>query len=469
MRGTVPTVGALWVVGVAAGVIAAAGIATQAPLLAGVVLVAAVVVVAVWRLDGWQRIFGLLLALLIMAASHYDVLASLAFYTRYMAAALLVAWTWTHDRDKAVPLTATPQPAQLLIKGLWWVCVIAAISVTWSVDRSSTALQTVALTMLTALIHGLVVRRWRDSPRIPRDMAVAFWALTVSAAASLVGGALSLPGFYGYFGDRLHGVYDNPNTMAAVCMLATALAWALYGHSRRIIYLAAGAVPLLAMLASESRTAILALAVGITLVALRRGLAAIVKAVYVAALAALVYATGVSFGLLPSVNITDAGFVERFTTTTAGGALNSRDIGWNVALRELSNAPFTGVGYGASGSLYEALMQNALFTFPSSSVHNSYLQWALETGLAGAIPFIVIVGVCLVLTFRAPLGQHRDGLAALVAAALVLQFAESPIFGTGQPYPWMFWPAVAALALAMTSSGPARRRQRDKRIIFAKP
>lgn len=435
---------ALWV---APGVAIAVVVAATLPPLIGVAVVGAGCAAAAFALlDGWQRIYAATLLLLVMASSSNETLAQAAYYPRFAAAGLLAAWTWIAARGQAQALAARPPVTQWLVRGLWLAAGLTTASVLWSVDRPETAAQAIALVSLVSIVHGLLTRRWHDPDAIARDLRVGFWMMTGTFVASLAAFALGVSGAASYFG-RMQGVYNNPNLLAFLCTLTIAIGWGLFRHYRNPAYLAGVLVAFAAVLLSESRTSLIALVAGAAWLIARTEAVVVVRSALLIGIATLSYGVGAALGFLPRPEV-NAGTLERFTSGQGGDLLNARGVSWSEALEVWSQAPVGGVGYGAAPTVFSTLIGSGNLDFSTPSVHNSYLQWFMEVGLLGLVPLAVLLAVALVTAVRAPISPLTSGLVWAVVAGLTIQIAESAMFGTGQPYPYLFWPAVAGAGLA---------------------
>ncbi|MEK8106817.1 O-antigen ligase family protein [Micromonospora sp. M12] len=164
--------------------------------------------------------------------------------------------------------------------------------------------------------------------------------------------------------------------------------------------------------------------------------------------------TAYLFGLLPSLVGSDwvQTFADRFTDPDNGDLSNGRTQTWQAAFELWQSRPTLGYGYASGMHLFEQTRQNGFFNVNVNLVHNSYLQWLLELGVIGVAPILVLLFAAIRAALLAPMGALNSGLIWLVITGLLIQVTESTMFGMGQPYPYVFWLAVAGV-LVRTRDG----------------
>jgi len=408
------------------------------PSLAAGALVLSLVLAMFLKLGPWRSLYSVTLGLLLCATSSIPSIAQISYYPRFGALAALAVCTFAGGGART-PFRALPLPGRLLIAGLGLAAAIAATSSIWSVVPVWTAQQSAALATLAAITYSLATRRWAAEPDlIHGDLAVAFWILTMMFGAGIVAN-LAHAQFTQVYGGRYEGLINNPNMLALLCLLAIPLGWHLYQHSRRILYLAGSIPGVVSLFMAQSRTAILGLGLGLCWLLLRSGAA---KSLRFAALSAtallLLFLSGAATTIAASPLATQIS--ARFTDDPGGDALNGRPLAWSEALRLWAQQPALGFGYASGPSLFQHLRQIGQLTFARDVVHNSYLQWLLETGVIGLPALALMLAACGSALVRAA----SPGLTWLIASGLLLQLTESAMFGTGQAYPFVFWLAVTA-------------------------
>jgi O-antigen ligase len=90
------------------------------------------------------------------------------------------------------------------------------------------------------------------------------------------------------------------------------------------------------------------------------------------------------------------------------------------------------------------------------SVHNVYLQYAVDLGLPGAILFVVLLGLCLsaaAAVERSDLGEGLPALAAGVRISLVAFVAAACFHPAGYHF-YFFYIAGLAVALRLIARRP---------------
>jgi O-antigen ligase len=165
------------------------------------------------------------------------------------------------------------------------------------------------------------------------------------------------------------------------------------------------------LLVTESRGAIVATAVGITVILLMRGLPARQMAIRVVP---LLLVAGLTFAFMPSTA------QERITTLSAGTATRAewanlyRTYYWQDARRIIDAHPWTGVGVGNYGAA------NASSVNPVEDPHNVLLLQAAEGGYLLAAGFVLIIGGSLLALVR----MRKIPLAPVAAGVLVATTAH---------------------------------------------
>ncbi|TQJ21577.1 O-antigen ligase [Micromonospora sp. A202] len=399
------------------------------------------------RLDAFRRILAVATILLVCASSNMPSLVTFSFYARYLAVGCLIVCA-LNGRDSRI------RPAdnwtRLFIAALWATAGLATLSSVWSIAPLHTLQQGVALLLLAALAHVLLRRRWADTAAVATDLHVVYAVLSLSLVVSLgygIAGRASATSF----NDRFQGLYANPNMLSIICALTIPLGWALYQQSRKRAQLL-GVVPaLIAVPLTESRTALIAVVVGGLWVVLRHGAGPMARLLVVA-----VGGLGLAylFGMVPSVvgSTWAQTFAARFTDPDNGDLSNGRTQTWQAAYELWQSRPTLGFGYASGIHLFEQTRQNGFFDVSVNLVHNSYLQWLLELGVIGVAPLLLLLLAAMRAVLLAPIGALNSGLVWLIVTGLLIQVTESTMFGMGQPYPYVFWLAVAGV-LVKTRSG----------------
>lgn len=417
------------------GVVAvgASGAALVAAGLGPVALaVAAAVGGGAWlvRQGAVRLALGLVLLTTLGAASTVEAWAAASTYGRLAALALLV-----------VALLREPAPADGPSRSQRWllgvlvaIACVATVTTLWSIDRAGTIEQALLLWTLVVVVALASRRRWRTADVVVGDLRVVVAVVTVVLAAGLVGHALGLVALP--YGGRFQGLLANPNMAGQISALAIFLALVVLRHRRSWLAVACLAASVATILLSESRTAMLAVAVGVAWTAVlagARGLVAVVGLVVVTLSAATL------LGPSPLQLAFD-----RFGDAADADGLSGRSSIWAAGLDAIAARPH-GWGWGTTEEVLAAAHRAGATRELALSFHGSVLQVAVEGGVVAAVLLVVAYAT----TVAPMLRLRREGvpaaLSGLVAAGVIAQVSESGVFGTGQPFPYLFWFGVAAL------------------------
>ncbi|MBM0277147.1 O-antigen ligase family protein [Micromonospora tarensis] len=436
------------VVGAACLTAVTTAFAVDEPMIAAGVALLLVALYLGRRLDGFRRILAVATVLLIFASSNMPSLVSFSFYARYLAVGCLVLWALA---GRSRRIRRTDRRTKLFVGALWATAGLAALSSVWSVSPLHTLQQAVALLLLAGLAHALLWRRWADGGAVAADLHVVYVLLSMSLVVSLGYGVTGAASATSY-NDRFQGLYSNPNMLSIICALTIPLGWALYQQSRKRTQLL-GVVPaVIALPMTESRTALIAILVGGLWVVLRHGAGPVARLLVVT-----VGGVGLAylFGMLPSVvgSTWAQNFAARFTDPDNGDLSNGRTQTWQAAVELWQSRPTLGFGYASGIHLFEQTRQNGFFDVSVNLVHNSYLQWLLELGVIGIAPILLLLFTAVRAVLLAPVGALNSGLVWLVVTGLLIQVTESTMFGMGQPYPYVFWLAVAGILVRSRAGG----------------
>lgn len=399
------------------------------------VLVMLSIVLGIFSLikDSWRRAYALLVIAMTAGTSHIVLLAQVGSLAKLLALGLLLIVTaFTTKKIERVLLGKLHQRT---IGVLWAIVALAGISIVWSESRIETVIQTAILAGFVYLFHRVSTTRWLDRSILIGDTVCAYWTMVALLAVGILLALLGFPEAISSFSGRWQGLYNNPNLLGMLAALTTSLGLGLALHKRSWLVLISILVPLSQVVLSESRTAIIATAVSIVWVFLKSR--AQYTVVLILALT-LIWLGGRTLG----VSLISAQSFQRFGAQEGGDLLNSRTEGWTDALNGLVEHPL-GVGWAASTDVLAAYREMGIGA-GLSSVHNSYLQLVYELGWAGVIPAVLIL-LLMARVATLPVKTGLDaGLASAVVSGAIIQFAESAIFGVGQPFPYFFWFAVFA-------------------------
>ncbi|MEU1711655.1 O-antigen ligase family protein [Micrococcus luteus] len=316
---------------------------------------------------------------------------------------------------------------------------VGFFSALWSVNRLETITQSGTLAVFFLWLHLTTLKRWSRVGLIISDLRVAFWSVWSVVAAGFLAGQLGLLEPYSSYSGRYMGFFNNPNLTAMTAALSAAFGVVLGLRQRRWIMVASTSLLLYVVFESESRTSLLALAACFGFMMLRRW--------PVLALAVPVIAIMAPTFFRVFLSAPDEGALSRIASTSEDETLSGRRAGWVAALELLGDSRL-GVGWGATR---EALSIEAMEgAGPNlSSIHNSYLQNIYELGWIGAIASLLIVILLTVFVVLTRRPGAYDPLVSVVIVGSIISLAESPLFGVGQVFPYIFWTAYfGALCLS---------------------
>lgn len=385
------------------------------------------------------------------AAFHNGLIASVANQLRIPLAILLLITALHPSVGLHRKLADTPRIARNLITVSWALTAASAVLAPFSIAPGQAFLQLAVLGLLVATMHAHVVRRWHDSTTVKSDIRVVFWALGTTVIPSvLIGG--------GADAGRFSGMFDNPNTLALTSLFTLCLGLGLVGKGLAAFpVLATMLASVVALLLTETRTAIIAFAAALAVVLLKqltrksRIPLTVIGGTWAACCALCVIL--LTRGRLPLPAV-----AERFVGNDLA-SLNTRNLAWEYALDLWGLRPFSGYGFRL-GEL--AFQQNrSLTAFTRDGTHNSYLQTLLEVGIVGMIPFALLILTILVAILRCPAKGAGAGVVALLVAGLISATTESFMLGVGVSMSWVFWLTAAAAACLGSASGTDNSRGED--------
>jgi len=421
-----------WIIAAVLTTCVVAFLTIQFPAQVALATAFAAAAVWLWKQGAWRASYVLVIVSTLGAISSVPVWADFATYGRVGTVALLLAASYiTTSRQRPAKLSRLEKWVLGLL-GL--LAFMAAVSIVWSAARFDTAVQAALMVAFVLILHRLVTRRWVGRSVVVKDLRAAIIVLSMMMAigiAAFYAGALPAT-----FSGRFQGLFNNPNVAALIAVITLFIAWGLFLERRTLGRFLILLPPLLTIALTQSRTAFLAVVVGAAWIALRSGVR-----VFVATAALGGAAAWLGSPLWLPV-------VSRFGVEASGDVYAGRTLGWQTALTLLQERPI-GYGWGATQAVFASAYESGQSTFRPQSIHNSYLQVAFELNWLGfALMALLLVGVIGTLLKRKPWGIEV-GLSGSVVAGLGMHFSESAMFGTGQPYPWLFWFAVAGLLVML--------------------
>ena len=235
------------------------------------------------------------------------------------------------------------------------------------------------------------------------------------------------------------GLVMSAGAVAAAACLAS-------GDQRRWLPAITLAVCAVLVLATQSKTSLLCLMLGVGAVgglwAMKRGGAAFS---IVALWFGVVLTAGAAY-----VFITDPAMV--LTALGKDPSLTGRTDIWAALMREVAERPWTGFGYQAfwGRESVPAAFIRAETQWPVPSAHNGWIDLLIQLGWPGAITVGITVAVATVVSvFRIPGSGAREGYFAIgyLLVFLLLSLSESVLLSHAN-LPWTLLLAILARALA---------------------
>ena len=265
--------------------------------------------------------------------------------------------------------------------------------------------------------------------------------------------------------QRMTALGQNPNTLAhnlAIAMLA--LAGLAYGSEKfprwlqPIIWVALALLAVVIM-PTAARGALVSLLVGLSLIVLSRAKPSVRLRNAVVAVALL---CGVGLAAYRSDSMRN-----RFLTATDTVDLAQREQLFPAAWEMTKQKPF--VGWGPINNRYELERYVPRVELPSREAHNVVLELLTQTGLLGAVPFLIGLALCVRAAWIARVGPHGVIPLTVIASVLIAQMATSGL------YTKVYWLAFALAAgselhlrdMAVWRSRPAARLMAARRTPHA--
>lgn len=382
--------------------------------------------------DWWRRAYLLTLLSMVAGVSSIASIAAIASLAKIGAVVFLAFVTFAESRGKE-RFFANGSHKTVVIS-LWIVAGFAMLSIFWSQSRIETLTDGGIVLVLVFILHYTSTTRWQNRSTLVGDMGIIYWTTTILL---LVGTLLGLAGLLDAMGGngRLQGLFPNPNLLGLVAVVSLAIGVGVAAERRNALVWLSLLIPASNIILSQSRTAIIAVIVGILWALLRGNLMRIVPIALVTSL------------LVVCVQIIGVAVFEdvlnRFTAMEGGDLLNTRTNAWADVIWNIQEHPM-GVGWAATRKAMEELYLAGYTESGMFTMHNSWFQAFNELGWIG-LPAIAFLAFA---TLRAavmadPRGLGLGMVAATVAGSLT-HFTESAMFGIGGPYPYLFWFAVLA-------------------------
>jgi O-antigen ligase len=406
-------------------------------------------------------------ACVLAVLSFADAPTAGSFLTPAKVVGVLVAFSWL-----ALVLTREGDQLYKRRRGVAIICVALtawlALSLTWAEDSSTSA---VALSryipnlLLIPIIYAAVV-----NGRAPgRRFEILLGALVLGAAIAAAIGVLTPPktplGGTELDTARTRGTFDDANEYAAAMLVGFALALGFAAGVRRsrrwrATLITIAVLCLLGLVLTLSRGGLVALV--LTAIAFAVG-GGEWRAKWIAGLSILLLLVVTYFAAVAPPEAR-----QRVTRVNGGTGRTSL---WTVGVRMFEARTKTGVGIGnfPVASIHYLLQPGAiqrddLIISKPLVAHNTYLQFAAETGLPGVSLFLLLVASSLGATLRSARtfrGHERPELEVLARSlfAATIGYLAASLFISSN-YSKLLW---MLLALGFASWGAATQLDQNTR------
>jgi O-antigen ligase len=368
---------------------------SPAIVLAGVLGIALVVAILRWPVTAFM---ALAFTVPWTSGTSLPLAGSVASPTEVVVAALTVAWLVKCATERIHPWRGIPWTAFI---GFFLLAIL--LSVSQATDLRASARELIKWIELAVVFLAAV-----GMLRTRREILLSVAALVVGAVSQALLGIAQLALSHGpaaFAAERAflraYGSFDQPNPFAGylnmVLPLALMLAILSGGRMRNRWGLAALLIGL-ALLASESRGALLAgvIALSIVLGVLSRRFRSIL---WLATLLGLIVAWAATFGLSvgPIQRVLDSiGFtgVDFGNVTNANFSAVERVAHWLAGVRMFAAHPLLGVGIGNYGAAYPQFHPRGWYA-SLDHAHNYYINIAAEAGIIGLVAYVLLAGSAL--------------------------------------------------------------------------
>jgi exopolysaccharide production protein ExoQ len=221
--------------------------------------------------------------------------------------------------------------------------------------------------------------------------------------------------------DRMCGLAGQATNLGVVCAMYIGAVFLLWwsGHCRVFWAIVYGSLGGATLLASNCRTMIIGVVLGIAAVVLSRS-----KWLYSMGALAAVIMVALSV-IFPSWVDVITSKMSRSGEASEVYTLTGRLEIWDFVWTKIMESPFLGWGYNSSKVILASYFgfENGLMV---DSAHNMYLQSLLSVGLLGTLPLVVLLGY---LTFKC-LAKPSPTLAYFLTLVLIGSVSDTGAVGT---------------------------------------
>lgn len=375
----------------------------------------------------YRAVLVLLMILLLGSVSTIPIWVQISSIGRPVALLLLAVVVY-HNTRNIEPVYSTT--GRIVFFLLHCIILSAIFSLVWSIDPVETVVTVAGVAALLFIVQRSSTRRWRDRSVLTGDLKTMVWTISVVLLIGVIAHSL---GFASESeSERFQGVLNNPNVAAQGAALTLAIGWGIYREQRGWLNLVALLPSALTLVLTETRTTLLAVGIAVAFLLLRSGVRGILIGIGVGLPMAFIAGR---FGIGPL-----EGLLERFGQESDGDAVSGRTVIWSSGIDLIKTMP-QGTGWGTNMAVVEELGG-------FENYHNSFIHTGVEGGIIATLLIIAIYVILVLLLLRLPVTGLGAGISAAILAGIVIQFAESGVFGIGQPFPYLFWiPVGVALLL----------------------
>jgi len=268
------------------------------------------------------------------------------------------------------------------------------------------------------------------------------------------------------FVDPSMATLGNSGLLAAYLLMATAIAAYLAAtYARyRLLYLAAGAIDLIALIDAQNRSSILGLVLATLVGAVlfstlgahgrRRWLVPVIALSIGAFLTAAVlvikaFPEGAARRHLPAV-------LKRVASTDFAGGDESRTMQWRAAIEGFKDRPLTGYGLENHNLVWSAHFDPDIYRIDTDiydRTHNEFLEILATTGLVGMFAFLGIWAAIWVTLARAYRAGRLTAAGVSILTGLQIAYATYLFFWFVDLNSTMLWILLAALIASRGTVG----------------
>ena len=329
-------------------------------------------------------------------------------------------------------------PLHLVLMGVF--LSYALLSITYSLDRSSTGIRSTEFVLFFGFLLG--VHYWiNDRTRLDRALRVYF-VLMICGVLINVAALVLLPGRAWYYKspDRLVGLFTQPNSLGAFCMVSYPILMWKYS---RLNSAGKGCIVLLfclvaaAHVLSGSRSSLITAFLSLCLwVLVRNGRANLGSSVKILTLVVIVLFSG-----LIVLRSKPSSFTRKDSSITN---LTGRPQIWAAAIQVAKDRPILGHGYGVGGEIWnhprfwhegQWWAEN-----PRYSLHNGYLSVVIGLGTVGLLLLLIAIAIPIWRVMFLGASSYKALVVVIIFQGLLLNFFESAISsGSQETRSMVFW------------------------------